>query len=586
MNKEILPKKQVIELDAYHPPTDGREDMLRLDFNENTIGCSPKVIKALKKITASQLSVYPEYGNFIKKIANHLGVNTDEILMTNGTDEAINLILGAFTNIGDEIIIPTPTFTMFRFYATLTGAKINEILYNEDLSFPFKRIMEQINEKTKIVVLVNPNNPTGTEITNEQIELILKKARENNAIVLVDEAYYEFFGKTSAGLVNKYDNLAVTRTFSKTFGLAGLRIGYILSNKNIIAILHKTISPYSVNAIALVCAAAALDDENFVKKYVAKVISERGRVSEEIKKMGVEVYPSKANFVLGKFGDACDNVHAELKKRKILVRNRTKDPLLKGCLRIGIGTRKQNDILLSALKEILSQSPKMEKIKVETILFDIDGVLVDVGNSYRKAIANTAEFFTKEKIKDSEIQSLKESTGFNNDWDLTEALIKKRNIKIDKQKIIDKFQEYYLGTKNTKGFIENETWLLDKKILKKLSEKYLVGIITGRPKEEAIIALNVAGVKDFFKIIIAMEDTAGNGKPNPLGINMAMKFLGNKNALYVGDAADDMRAAKNAGIIGIGCIPPGNKSNLKTILEELGARVVLNSVNEIMDVIE
>jgi len=227
----------------------------------------------------------------------------------------------------------------------------------------------------------------------------------------------------------------------------------------------------------------------------------------------------------------------------------------------------------------------MEKIKVETILFDIDGVLVDVSQSYRLAIANTTEFFTGEKIEEGEIQSLKEQTGFNNDWDLTEALIKKRGKEIPKQEIIDKFQEYYLGTKNTKGFIENEEWLLDKDILKQLSENFLIGIITGRPKEEANIALDVAGVKEYFKVIIAMEDTAGKGKPNPLGINMAREQLGNKNALYVGDAADDMRAAKNAGIIGVGCIPPNNKSDLGKVLEGLGAQIVLNKVDEIKDVI-
>ncbi len=227
----------------------------------------------------------------------------------------------------------------------------------------------------------------------------------------------------------------------------------------------------------------------------------------------------------------------------------------------------------------------MEKLKIETILFDIDGVLVDVSQSYRRAAVITAEFFTGDNIKIEETQELKELGGYNNDWDLTEGLIKRRGKNIEKQKIIDKFQEYYLGTETEKGLIENEQWLLNKEILKELSKKFLIGIITGRPREEAIIALNVARVKEFFPVIIAMEDVE-KGKPDPSGINMAMEQLGNKNAIYIGDAADDMRAAKNAGIIGIGCIPPGNNGSVRKVLERVGAKIVLEKVDEIKDVIE
>jgi len=227
--------------------------------------------------------------------------------------------------------------------------------------------------------------------------------------------------------------------------------------------------------------------------------------------------------------------------------------------------------------------------KLKVILFDIDGVLVDVSNSYRQAIAQTTEYFTKQKVLPSEIQELKQQTGYNNDWDLTEALIKNKGMEVSKQKIIDKFQELYLGKSGNEGLIENETWLLDKKLIKDLSGKYFLGLVTGRPREEAIIPLKKAGVKKYFKVLIGMEDCEGKGKPNPFGIKLALKKLGLADcveALYVGDAPDDIRASKNAGIIAIGCMPPKNNSaELRKLMLELGANKVINQVNEIVKVI-
>jgi len=219
------------------------------------------------------------------------------------------------------------------------------------------------------------------------------------------------------------------------------------------------------------------------------------------------------------------------------------------------------------------------------LIFDIDGVLVDVSNSYREAIKQTAEFYTNTKVTPKEIQSYKEKTGFNNDWDLTYAIIQSRGRGVLKEKVIEKFQELYLGVDKKKGFIENEKWLLNKKVLDYLSKKYLIGILTGRPKEEAFIALDKEGFRRYFGVIIAMEDCEGKGKPNPFGLFLALEKLGypnSKNAIYVGDSLDDIRAAKNAGIRSIGCLPPKNKSNkLKQLMFSFGAFRVIKEVNEI-----
>ena len=189
----IKPRKAVLEMDEYNPPTAGREDYIRLDFNENAEGCSQKALDALRKIKAGTLAAYPEYSKLTKELAKYCNVREDEILPTNATDEAIKTIIETYAEKGkDEIIIPTPTFAMFKFYAQLNEALIKEVLYNDDLSFPTSKVLNSINKKTKIVVLVNPNNPTGTSIKDEDITKIIEKAKNNEALVFIDEAYWQF----------------------------------------------------------------------------------------------------------------------------------------------------------------------------------------------------------------------------------------------------------------------------------------------------------------------------------------------------------------------------------------------------------
>src|SRR3989338_295710 len=196
------PRKAVMDMNEYNPPTSGREGYLRLDFNENTIGCSPKVIEALKKIKPGNLSVYPEYSGIRKALASYCNVNVEEVIPTNANDEAIKTIIETYIekNKGG-IIIPTPTFAMFKFYAQLNEAVIREVLYNADLSFPIDRVLSAINKNTKIVVMVNPNSPTGTSINDNDIINVIEKAQRNDAIVMVDEAYSQFYGKTSIPLI-------------------------------------------------------------------------------------------------------------------------------------------------------------------------------------------------------------------------------------------------------------------------------------------------------------------------------------------------------------------------------------------------
>src|SRR3989338_8188716 len=254
---------------------------------------------------------------------------------------------------GDEAILPVPTFAMFKFYAQIMEAKLNEILYNKDLSFPTESVLKSITRKTKLVILCNPNNPTGTPIKREDIIKIIKKAEANNSLVLLDEAYVQYNKETCRDLINKYKNLIVIQTFSKAYGMAGLRLGYAAADKGVMKNLLKVASPYSVNTIATAAGSAAIDDQEFVKNYVKEVEKSKKIIYRELKRLKIKTYPTAANFLIAYFGKNAKKIADELKKNGILVRDRSNYPLLEGCLRIGIGTVEQTNQLIKALKVVL-----------------------------------------------------------------------------------------------------------------------------------------------------------------------------------------------------------------------------------------
>jgi HAD superfamily hydrolase (TIGR01548 family) len=226
--------------------------------------------------------------------------------------------------------------------------------------------------------------------------------------------------------------------------------------------------------------------------------------------------------------------------------------------------------------------------RIQAILFDLDGVLVDVSCSYRRAIQQTVLFFTGKEATSGEIQQLKQQGGYNNDWDLTEAILKQRGKSFTKKQIINNFQELYLGTKAKPGLIVNEKWLLPKNQLEMLHTHYLLGIVTGRPKQETDYVLTKFRVEKFFNATIVMENyPAEKAKPDPYPVQLALEKLGVKQAVYIGDSVDDIVAAKRAGLKAIGCIPPGFEVEpLRSLLLSQGAEIVLNNISQISEVLQ
>jgi histidinol-phosphate aminotransferase len=334
----------------YSPPTGGRAGKLRLDFNENTVGCSPHVIDALHAgLDAGRLAVYPEYGGAKEAIASYFHVHPQQFVFTNGTDEAIQVFVNTYVDDGQEVVLLKPSYAMYRFYSEVAGGGVREVAYAPPgMEFPLDAVLAAITPDTRAVILANPNNPTGTGVSLLGLERILHRARR--AVVMVDEAYYEFCGVTALTEIERVANLFVCRTFSKVFGMAGMRLGCLFSHQANIAYLHKAQSPYSVNSLAVAAAQAAVEDAAYVQDYVAEVLAARELLCFGLEKLGIGYVPSSANFVLGHFGSRAIEVCNALREQAILVRDRSYEA--PGCVRITVGTREQTRRLLAALEEI------------------------------------------------------------------------------------------------------------------------------------------------------------------------------------------------------------------------------------------
>jgi histidinol-phosphate aminotransferase len=346
------PRAAVLRTKEYHPPL-GSRDGVRLDFNENTFACSPKVLEVLRRISGADLTKYPEREPVEKQVAAHLGVDASHILLTNGVDEAIHILCQTYLDTGDEFLLPVPTYSMYDVYGSSTEAKIVWVRAAEDFSFPIESLLDQITPATKLIAIANPNSPTGRVVSRDLVRKVTEHAP--HAIVLVDEAYYHFYGETVLDLLGRAPNLVVARTFSKAYGLAGLRSGVLVGHEDQIRWMRRMISPYSVNGIALACLPAALEDEDYLKWYVDEVLHGRDLLATALEQAGLPYWPSKANFLLAKIGTKHKEFTAAMHKRNVLVRDRSNDPGCNGCVRITIGTLEHTAIGIEALKMSLEE---------------------------------------------------------------------------------------------------------------------------------------------------------------------------------------------------------------------------------------
>jgi histidinol-phosphate aminotransferase len=349
--RQPAPRDRVLAMKEYHPPL-GNRDAMRLDFNENTVACSPKVREVLGQISAGSLTRYPEREPVEAIVASHLGLNAAQVALTNGVDEAIHVLFETFLEAGDELLLPVPTYTMYEVYASATDARVVTVQAGNDLQFPFERLLTAVGPQTKIVAIASPNSPSGGIASREQIVALARSAR--NAVVLVDEAYFHFHAETVIDLVGELPNLFVARTFSKAYGLAGLRIGLMAGPPDLMRWMRRVLSPYSVNSLALACLPPALEDEAYLRWYVGEVLAARAEFEAALDAAGIRRWPSRANFVLVEIGARHGEFVQRMRAAGVLVRDRSSDPGCDGCVRITIGTREQMRHAASALSDTMA----------------------------------------------------------------------------------------------------------------------------------------------------------------------------------------------------------------------------------------
>jgi len=342
--KVRLPVRQaILDRRTYEAPAEGRWGKIRLDFNENTTGCSRAALAALRRLNGKELAMYPEYQESAKVLARYFGVRPAELLLTNGGDDALRVFFDTFVEPRSHILICEPTFPMYRYYAEIAGARVETLRYSASMEFPLPMALNALKKKPRAFFLANPNNPTGTLVDKSAIQKILKAA--THTAVVLDEAYADFSGVTCVPWIRSYLNLFIAKTFSKSAGLAGLRLGSVIAQARSLALVRRAMSPFPVNTAALAASVAAVRERRTIARYIRDTIRLRKWFASELEKRRVRVFPSACNFVLADFGAAGPALFRNLAQSGILLRERSKD-LGPGFVRITIGTHAELKTML------------------------------------------------------------------------------------------------------------------------------------------------------------------------------------------------------------------------------------------------
>ncbi len=332
-------------------------DGLRLHQNENTGGCSPKVIEALARLRPEQIGFYPPYAETTAAVAGYLKVDPDRITLVNGLDEGIMALAVSYLRAAPggspfEAIVPEPAFEIFRFDTAVAGGSLVQVMPKPDFAFPIEEVLEAITPNTRVVFLTNPNNPTGVGMPLEAIRTIARRLPPG-AVAFVDEAYAEFSGVSFIPELDAFPNVIVGRTFSKAFGLAGLRIGCLVGAPATVDRIREAIPVYSVSIAAVVAVQAALADRDHLNGYLRQVAESKALVYAACDRLGLTYVKSQSNFVLVGTGEWTDAVVKGAFSRGIYLRDRSTEPGCAGRLRIATGIVEHTRRALAVMEEVL-----------------------------------------------------------------------------------------------------------------------------------------------------------------------------------------------------------------------------------------
>ena len=546
---------------------------LKLDFNERGDQISPLATSlqlAGGRSLGESLWRYPEREPLEKQIAELNQLRPEQVICTNGGDEAIMLLMRLIKETS-RLILPLPAFSQYTWGVKSWQLNAVQIAPNKDLSINIDGVLTAIESTpNSFVILTRPNNPTGEAIPLESLLDITESAKKNACTVFLDEAYIEFSeeyyqdSSVALTLLKQFDNLVILRTLSKAFGLAGIRLGYLLGNEDLINQFKIRAMPFNVPQPSLAIASLAIAQENRaeVKDYCQTIIDNRKQLIEWLTQSKIEVLPSQANFITIRLAQTqAQAVKSFLAKNNLLIRAFS-EAEMSGCLRITIPYQ------IERLKTLLTQA-----LTPELICLDMDGVLIDTSGSYEATIIKTVKQLGNLNITGKEITAFKNAGGFNNDWVLSQKLLEENGIKLSLEEVTQAFQKIYLGDNND-GLVINETSLLNEAAKQRFSQinQTQLAIVTGRPRTEASAGIQLLGLNNLDLIGLDDVDTP---KPSPEGIEkLQCKY--SQLSWMCGDNPDDMQAANGSNSLAIGI----GKVNEK-ILYQAGADIVLNDINEL-----
>ncbi|HEV8480885.1 MAG TPA: TIGR01548 family HAD-type hydrolase [Candidatus Eisenbacteria bacterium] len=556
---------------AYAPARPEAPIDLHLDGNEG-VGPPPSFLEELGPLPLDVVRLYPDAHALEALLAARLGVPTPCVMVTAGADEGLDRLCRVALAPGRDLVLTTPTFELLDHYALLAGASLVHVPWMEG-PFPVESVIEATGPSTALIAVVTPNNPTGAAASAEDLRRL--SAACPRALLLADLAYAEFADEDPTRTALELPNAIVARTLSKAWGLAGLRIGYMVGPERVIAWLRAAGGPYSVAGPSLTIAAARLvSDDADVRAYVDRVRRERNDLEQRIAGLRAKALPSQANFVLARFARPLW-VWEALAGLGIAVRLFPERPALEGYLRITCpGQADGFERLVSALETILAP---------EALLFDLDGVLADVSGSYRRAILETALSFGA-TCEPADIERLKAKGDANNDWDLTRRLLQERALHFSLDEITERFEAIYQGTQTASGLWRSERLLAEPEHLSRLAARLPLAVVTGRPRRDAERFLATSGIAELVRVVVCMED--GPLKPDPAPVRAALRAMKVSRAWMIGDTPDDVRAARAAGVLPLGIVAPGDRAEIMTpALRAAGATRVLTSLAQLEEIL-
>ncbi|MCP4899671.1 MAG: TIGR01548 family HAD-type hydrolase [bacterium] len=572
-NAELLvePSPFVSGLKPYTPSCPPSGIDLFLDANEAPsapLGVSSKLIEAM----ASGVNRYPSCVTLEAGIAGNLGCSPASIVVTAGVDDALERAIRSVCSPGKRLIMSTPSFEMISRFATLAGAEADEIEWWQG-NWPLEATLELAGPDTAAVAIVSPNNPTGSVIARETLEKLA--AALPKTLILLDHTYVEFADEDLTQVALTFPNVLIFRSFSKARGCAGLRVGYAIGDPRVLEWMRTVGQPFAVSVPSLAATLSLIGGTPEVTPgYIQAVRSQRERLIELIDRLGGKPLKSQGNFVCARFSNALE-VRSRIAALGIAVRAWPYRANLDGYLRI---TLPGDEDLYRRLEAGLETA-----IAPQAVLFDLDGVLADVSRSYRWAIIETARAWGVEVTVDR-ISEVKAAGNANNDWELTWRLLAQDGVNVPLQVVTDRFESLYQGTESQPGLRETEKPLLSPGQLSSLADRFLVAIVTGRPRKDAERFLNEHNLSSSVSTTVCMEDAPS--KPDPAPVRLALERLGVEHAWMLGDTPDDLIAARAAGVLPVGVVPPGetSESTIST-LSRAGAWRVLPETEAILEVL-